>query len=48
VAMRGVIFVDVEARMALRMSLSCLTQYVLFGLAVKLRLVEGQGISPFT
>jgi hypothetical protein len=48
IAMRGVIFVDVEARIALRMSLSCLTQCVLFGLVMKLRSVEGQGMSPFT
>ena len=46
-ATRGVIFGDVEARMALRTSLSYLTQCVLFGLTVKLRSVEGQGISPF-
>lgn len=47
-AMRGVIVGDVEARMALKMSLSCRNQWVLIKSAEEVPSEEGHTVAPFT
>lgn len=46
--MNGVIVEVVDAKMALRISLSCLIQWVFYGLVVNESLGEGGGLSPVT
>ena len=46
--MNGVIMEVVDAKMALRISLSCLIQWVFCGLVVEEALGGGGGLSPMT
>ena len=46
--MNGVIVEVVDAKMALRISLSCLIQWVFYGFVVEESLRGGGGLSPMT